>query len=128
MNKMAQYTEQELKDRCTPDAIKWMVELAEGFECNELGNCSYIHVEFNGDWWDDEEIFESSVFPLLIHRAFEGYNRLNKGKEILRCINFIGRNDTNYIAAYDDYQPQSLTHAECAILHCLLNGFEEVKK
>lgn len=39
--------EQELKDRCTPEFIKFMVELAEGFRDNTTGNVVIIDSPFD---------------------------------------------------------------------------------
>ena len=126
-------TEQELKDKCAPEFIKWMCELAEGFDYEE---CMYMSPPFKMD----------ASFPLAIHRAVEGWNK-NQNKNCgnyfinINCENVFtesgrdvyslsGVEETLYQPikdyAYLDYQPQSLTHAECACLDCLIDILEEV--
>lgn len=117
-------TEHELKEQCTPEFIKWMCELAEGFEFIDGRN----EYNFNGynTYWDN---FESSDFILLIHRAVEGWNKYKKGED---CIVISDDNLILWCADLDDckiydfkeYQPQTLTQAECAELHCLIDVFE----
>ena len=116
-------TQQELTDRCTPEIIKKMCELAEGFE--------YIDRPFPSikysimDKWADK-IIDSFIFPLFIHRTVEGWN---KSKTILisifrmRVCKFSGTEDIVY---YDfvNYQSTTLTQAECAMLHCMLDIFK----
>ena len=55
-------TEQELKADCTPEIIKKMVELAEGFDKWELREI------YDPEIWTKSDL----LFPLLIHRAVEG--------------------------------------------------------
>ena len=84
-------TEQELKERCTPEFIKWMCEIAEGFHISER----YIYplvkstcINYNG-WCAEttenfvDTVFSFALFPLLIHRAVEGWNKKAFGKD---CI------------------------------------------
>ena len=126
--------EQELKERCTPDIIKRMVELAEGFEFIQCEN-NYFSISVNKQEYGNI-ITDEILFPLLIHRAVEGWN---KSKHTVERIDdySIRINEqrlfymyNEYATPYDyaNYQPESLTHAECAMLHCLLDRFEEVKK
>jgi hypothetical protein len=124
-------TEQQLKQDCTPDVIKKMVELAEGF--------SYpIFILEENDTWERQInlIFDWSLFPLLIHRAVEGWNKNKKEESILKEI--IVYNDSVKLIEYkesreggfdpfaivikkfENYQPSSLTPCECACLHCLI--------
>lgn len=116
--------EKELKDRCTIDDIKRMVELAEGFE-----------------YQGDDEIFYNSLrvdknillFPLLIRRAVDGYNK-KYAPDII--IDISARNlvlwKRDYIHHpgskkfyFQNYQKENLTQAECACLHCLLDIFND---
>lgn len=112
-------TEQELKGKCTPKLYLWLMELS-GF--------NYLdQIEFSND-----NMHDKYFFPLLIHRAVEGWNKKNKDKAI-DVLNF-----KDYIQAYHistdnkyddiDYQPTTLTHAEMAMLDCLIDIFEEEKK
>ena len=77
--------EQELKERCTPEFIKWMVELAEGFAVL-YDDGEVILMDLNDDEFDLDEsgfINRMSQFPLLIHRAVYGWNKKQSGKD---CI------------------------------------------
>lgn len=120
-------TEQELKDKCTPEIIKSMVELAEGFEYDKdnfiiFGIAIYL--------WNDERLF-----PLLIHRAVEGWNKKYRDDN---TFIFIGDNYVHHeykaprtkddLYNFKNYQSQSLTQAECAELDCLLDIFKEEKE
>jgi hypothetical protein len=123
--------ESKLKAGCTPDIIKKMVELAEGF--------SYpIFILEENDTWERQInlIFDWSLFPLLIHRAVEGWNKNKKEESILKEI--IVYNDSVKLIEYKEsreggfdpfaivikkfknYQPSSFTPCECACLHCLI--------
>ena len=126
--------EQELKDRCTPEFIKRMVELAGfiiKFETDEI--VAFTSKNLEHKWYI---IDHPLAFSTLIHRAVEGWN---KSKHTVERIDdySIRINEqrlfymyNEYATPYDyaNYQPESLTHAECAMLHCLLDRFEEVKK
>ena len=118
-------TEQELKEKCTPEDIKWMVELAEGF-----GYIDYVLSQSS----DLEQVrFNNIIFPLLIHRAVEGWNMTN---DIHSKID-IGYNGVFVCFDIDDiqkdylienYQPESLTQSECAMLDCLLDVFKQEER
>jgi len=128
------YTEQELKSQCTPDIIKKMVELAEGFGLftnRLLGNIQSPNgALFTLDYNKIKD--DPVVFPLLIHRVVEGWNNKQKDET---CI-IIGENynvvwwesDLKISKSYDykDYQPENLTQLECALLHCLIEILKEV--
>ena len=112
-------TEQELKEQCTPDFIKWMCEHAEGF-----GYIDYVLSQSS----DLEQVrFNNIIFPLLIHRAVEGWNKkyLDKNQIILygNILSF-----SEGILTYNGYQPESLTQSECAMLHCLLDVFKQEER
>lgn len=125
-------TEQELKDRCSPESIKWTCKLAEGFEI--IDNCLY----FNKLPYTDNIVKitgSNFLFPLLIYRALEGWNKIDvenqiriDGDEVYIPTWELGESSCKYFKKAIDYQPQSLTHAECACLHCLLDIFEEEEK
>lgn len=130
-------TEQELKDRCTPDAIKWMVELAEGFELvdkkrTEFSKCIYeYHIIFNDHLvWNIYEIQHGVLaFSTLIRRAVDGWNKINPESPIniyKSCIEQIYDSE-KYPDLYQfkNYQKENLTQSECAMLDCLLDIFEE---
>lgn len=134
-------TEQELKDKCTPEIIKKMCELAEGFEFSDNMFFSFLQIKYNGINLQYQDVL---MFPLLIHRAVEGWNKIQdkncgnlfvntnavniyteSGRDI---ISLSGVDETLYEAIniydYTDYQPKTLTRAECAILDCLLEVLE----
>lgn len=116
-------TQQELTDKCIPEIIKKMVELAEGFEINGL------HVVHKFSKTDKVKFHINTVhigflFPLLIHRVVEGWLKLHPesfieihNKEIQ--IVYIGHGHTFYL--FKDYQPTTLTACECALLDCLVD-------
>jgi len=117
-------TEQELKDQCTPDIIKRMVELAEGFEYKFFEDFKNRH-----EWSD---IIDKVIFPLLIHRACEGWNKKNAhGDNVIIIsddfITYYG-NEQGGIYDFKNYQSESLTLCECAILDCLLDIFREERR
>lgn len=124
-------TEQKLKDQCTPEFIKWMCELAEGFEWRNENNVIWIHVPSDIIMVGSKYFSNDSYFPLLIHRAVEGWLKIHdqrfidiKHKEIQLVHIAYG----HVFYEFKDYQPQSLTQAECAMLHCMLNIFKEGRK
>ena len=102
-------TEQELKEQCTPEFIKWLENLAEGF-------------------FDRQRSGEVCWFPLLIHRAVEGWNKQEYKRLVINkyqiCLNLWPFIKTEKAYNFRIYQPESLTHAECAMLHCLLDVFK----
>jgi hypothetical protein len=106
--------ESKLKADCTPEIIKKMVELAEGFEIDD-SNIVYcggmLTIEL-------KKYFNFIVFPLLIHRAVEGWNKKLYESIILVQHNHLTKKESRY--NFNDYQPSSLTPCECACLHCLI--------
>lgn len=127
-------TEQELKDKCTPEFIKWMCEYAEGFEFIKDSSWAggyYITTKETDYYQWSYNSLESDdiVFPLLIHRAVEGWNKTNDLKIRIfdEEIHTKKRLDHFAIGFYQfkNYQPQSLTQAECTMLHCLLDVFKK---
>jgi len=119
-------SEQELKSQCTPDIIKKMAELADGFRWHD-GRIIFCNFKY---FISDVE-FDEMIFPLLIHRACEGWNNKQKDET---CI-IIGENynvvwwesDLKISKSYDykDYQPENLTALECAMLDCLIEILKE---
>lgn len=134
---MKQYTEQEIKSMVTPEIIKKMVELAEGFVITEptLKNPAqeFGIIYFNNCVWDFVDINDFDLFPLLIHRAVEGWDRTNKPCHIE--VNYYNRIIYYYIPSspsrpfqFKNYQPRSLTQLELALLHCLIEVLKEEMK
>jgi hypothetical protein len=121
--------EQELKNKCTQEFIKWMCKMAEGFEFIQDKTWSggyYITTkEENYYKWSYNSLdSDDIILPLLIHRAVEGWNKITRNKYIIITDTFLyttsnlHQGDERY--NYNNYQPQSLTQCECAMLHCLL--------
>ena len=124
--------ESKLKDRCTPDIIKKMVELAEGFEYKDE-HCIYFNKSIVRYTSRDLKS-DISLFPLLIHRAVEGWNKKEESilKEIIvyndsvKLIEYKKSREGGFdpfaivIKKFENYQPSSLTPCECACLHCLI--------
>ena len=128
-------TEHELKSRITPDMIRWMCELAEGFEYVDAGGRGE-HIYFNsyGLCLVDSLTRDKYVddFSLLLHRAAEGWNKNRPEAEIIigNCICYqpsdLSKDPKGYY--FNNYAPSTLTAGECALLDCLLTIYEEVVK
>lgn len=127
-------TEQQLKKHCTPDAVKWMTEQAEGFKYfkDAFRPINIISVKFGSVdvWTGEDRLFENSIFPLLIHRAVEGWNK-NGGMQIIINrwnVQFCNYKGADIFYSFSEYKSESLTPAECAMLYCLLAIFNEMKR
>ncbi len=110
-------TFEELKERTTPDIIKKMVELAEGF-----GYMDYVLSQSS----DLEQMrFNNIIFPLLLHRAVEGWNKINPQHTILVYSNGLecwsDSDEPPMSLNFKDYELCHLTQCEMAIWDCLLN-------
>lgn len=116
----------KLKQQITPEIIKKMVELAEGFEWRNEYNIYFKNSIVRYTYNDLKN--DINMFPLLLHRAVEGWNKINPCKPIqilCNCISFITDEDepASIEWGYDNeqYQPCHLTQCEMAIWDCLLN-------
>ena len=115
-------TEQQLKADCTPELIKKMVELAEGFEVDTDG-VFYNGIILPNGTEVDFDIQHELLFSLLIHRAVEGWNRLNKAYIMTTdsfCYTTTNLHQSEERRDFKNYQPTTLTQAECAMLDCLI--------
>ena len=122
-------TFKELKEKTTPEIIRKMCELAEGFE----------YIKHHPIWKMEDEIYfplsknniEVSLiinyleFLLLLHRAVEGWNNtrgsmisIHKDAVVFFTDNCEGYNDD---FNFEKYEPCHLTQCEMAIWDCLLN-------
>ena len=111
--------EQELKNKCTSEFMKRICEYAEGF-----GYIDYVLSQSS----DLEQVrFNNIIFPLLIHRAVEGWNKKHNNQECI-VIHEFSLFHNRIPILFKDYQPQNLTQAECAILHCLLDVFKQEER
>jgi hypothetical protein len=119
-------TESKLKSDCTPEIIKRMVEIAEGFEVDTDGIFYNGIILPNGTEVDFDIQKDELLFPLLIHRAVEGWNKKLYESIILVQHNHLTKKESRY--NFNDYQPSSLTPCECACLHCLIEIFKEERK
>ena len=125
-------TEQELKDRTTSNFIKWCCEYAEGFR---LLN-DYTLFAFESFDCRINGVHESlCLFPLLIHRSVEEISKKYKDQFIIgvdyeeeECYIITTKSISLKSYPFKNYQPESLTHAECACLHCLLDIFAEASE
>lgn len=124
---MKTYTEQEIKAMCVPDIIKKMVDLAEGFEYTEKGNIFMYEMNFTPDENKSDFILNRIAFPLLIHRAVEGFNKKHNPKKIIdiSANNAISYAENSLKYWSQAYQPENLTQLECALLHCLIEILKE---
>lgn len=114
-------TQQQIESRVTPEIVKKMVELAGGFRCDNNTIYSGNRNIMSGF----SEILETTnMFPLLIHRAVEGWNKLGKmyviitDRYIYTTLN-LHQGDSRYM--FNNYQPTSLTTCELALLDCLVD-------
>lgn len=118
-------TEQKLKDKCTPEFIKWMCEYAEGFELVDSNDKKYKQILFGNK---NHYIYHSSVFPLLIHRAVEGINSNKYAQWISQSGHALWYEENRkktFMPEWRNYQPEVLTQCECAMLHCLQEIFSK---
>lgn len=137
---MKTYTEAEIKAMVTPDIIKKMVELAEGFEYQEDDGHTRKVINYNKyKSFYELDMRHSYIFPLLIHRAVEGWNKRKRERNFKivtkwnRVIyvevdfndNMKGIRHARDRFKFYNYQPENLTHAECACLHCLIEILKE---
>ena len=119
-------TEEELKKDCTSDVINKMCRLAEGFE-----NVDEYYINFGKDITTSTmHIFTWPIFPLLIHRAVEGWNEKKLGyirifEDVIILQRKTDKNSSYFY--FKDYQREYLSHAECAMLDCLLEILNEEK-
>lgn len=117
-------TFKELSEKTTPDIIKRMCELAEGFEILNFID-SRLTIKFDELFIEIADIcFHSFLFPLLLHRAVEGWNKSNT------CMTNIttygsrieyGAFDEKNIYFFEDYEASLLTQEEMALWDCLIN-------
>jgi len=117
-------TEQELKDQCTPEFIKWMCEMAEGFEFLNIGNWAGYRFELHKPRDNDPNVY----FPLLIHRAVEGWNKGCDPDYSIDLRNSWIDYGIGNDYSFSNYQSENLTQAECAMLHCMQKIFKEERK
>ena len=127
--------ESKLKSDCTPEIIKRMVELAEGFEFISDGNNIHVirlHLAKyeHEDWILRLPLFHRILFPLLIHRAVEGINKdRDKYDGIIihkNSVEVLPDDDMEIpLYKFKNYQPESLTPCECACLHCLIEVLKD---
>ena len=128
-------TEQQIKSRLTPDIIKRMCELAEGFNIYIVLN----RIDFKGvsfplfDESSDLYFYNTYLFPLLVHRAVEGWNDKSKGyiRICYTCIEYqkdsypIEQDHVEKDYEFGDYPRENLTACECALLDCIIDVIEE---
>ena len=117
-----QITFEELKQKWTPEITKRAVELAEGF-CfsDDYTHIFYTEIEF----CEIEDISEWLAFPLLLHRAVEGWNKEYFGQKFIGISYdeiFLQEYKSGFIIKnwiIEDYLPCHLTACEMVIMDCL---------
>jgi len=136
--------EKEVKAKVTPEIIKKMCELADGFKHEEhwsIPSRLQYKVSYGCNMYEQFKPISSdlliwSLFPLLIHRAVGGWNSnqkpfleivIYKDKVCLEDYKIETYKDIEYYNKYtyqdkrfEKYQPDSLTSLECACLDCLV--------
>jgi hypothetical protein len=129
-------TEQELKRQCTPGIIKKMAEFAEGFDTEDSIYSDSIYIMFkslpSGGLYLSGFI-GTLFFPILIHRAAEGWNQIQaSGHSWIKISSYDiechkdtmkGINGDCYL--FHEYQKESLTQLECALLDCMIEILKE---
>jgi hypothetical protein len=121
-------TQKEIEEKLTPEIIKKMCELAEGyeFERDEDGYHGIINV--SDDFYLLENIIRDMAdLPLLIHRAVEGWNNKFANNKLMihmtyNMIHFFSMTKPKHVTEFmfKNYQPSTLTACECALLDCLI--------
>lgn len=111
--------EEEIKAKCDDEIIKRMVEIAEGFSAANF-DC-YLGVYFK-NVETDQYILDDDMFPLLIHRAIKNFKVVLYYQEH-RLYSY----DLQKEYEFKNYQPESLTQAECACLDCLIETIRRTK-
>ena len=112
-------TFEQLKEQITPELIKKLCELAEGFACNDIDEVFYTDVlscEF-------KDIYKFVMFPLLLHRAVEGFNKSDKIEVVYIKYDIVELwmdRIERFDFRFEDYQLCHLTPCEMAILDCLI--------
>ena len=121
--RMDMITFDELREQTTPDIIKKMVELAEGFEFVDCEN-GYFSIAINGQEYGNI-ITDEILFPLLLHRAVEGWNKEYFGQKFIGISYdeiFLQEYKSGFIIKnwiIEDYLPCHLTACEMVIMDCL---------
>lgn len=132
---MTQITFDQLRDRTTPEIIKKMCELAEGFEWISSSMLKDFALKFNNiNYYAEEYDFEYEIFPLLLHRCVEGWNKskhtVDRTTEQVIVIQhgylfrFLSEHGKPY--DFDNYLPCHLTACEMAIWDCLIDVLSKV--
>lgn len=120
-------TFEQLKEQTTPEIIKKMCKLAEGFSINrETQNVEYRGISsyeyFHGTHISIVTSWE--LFPLLLYRAVEEWNnRTGVGQSGCifiqdDCVFINSEEPKTYL--FNNYQPSHLTPCEMAIWDCLI--------
>lgn len=123
--------ESELKERCSDKFIEWLVNLADGFEYVGANNPQEGAIYFHNIMleWESDILFlrlTKDYFPLLIHRAVEGWNNGDRffGNIEIHCkyVKMWDSPIASKLREYEtkSYQSENLTVLECALLDCML--------
>ena len=118
-------TFEELKEKTTPEIIKEMVELTEGFTYELYKDKSLSGIYYNKEFLFYLEVVADNIFPLLLHRAVEGWNKIQgigqSGNIFINDDGVFINNSEPICYLFKNYLPCHLTACEMAIWDCLLN-------
>lgn len=115
-------TFQDLKRNVTPEFIKKLVELAEGFESvDSLDGAIGLNISMIEDdyWMHVDRFLNNYRFPLLLHRAVEGWNNINLTNMIVIDVSELLKSCGLNRYKFNKYFSCHLTPYEMAILDCL---------
>ena len=130
-------TERELLEKVTPGFIRWLVDNSTGFELVEdADRVGFMLIEHNGVPVFD--LLNSPDFKDLLRVSRIFFNLAGKGAIVIGHryyenteSDFAGfRPDGCLVCCtmyyYDDYTGDRLTSGECALLHCMMDVYEEL--
>ena len=126
--------EKDFKPGITLQFINFLVELAEGFEYDDEYENWLVYFKPNEETYIKHTFINDSLaFSTLLHRAVEGWNKLNKQKKIYidyvyERVYYIDEKLKIHNFDFKNYQPCHLTACEMAIWHCLCEVFNETKE
>lgn len=113
----------ELEKKFTLGIVKRCVEYAKGFDRVEKSGIKYF-LGYESGFRNITDFLNSGLFPLLLHRAVEGWNKKSDGhlRFIIQdkdCLSVFVNESDRKLFKYNNYQPCHLTACEMAIMDCL---------
>ena len=111
-------TFKQLKEQMTPEFIKNLCELAEGFEIGYSDIHRVDVVVYRQSVFELSTFYNMDIaFPLLLHRAVEGFNKKYDNDGISINGSFVLHDEVYFFSSYTSCH---LTPCEMAILDCLI--------